>query len=630
VRSSSVDNIAAVLPRSRVLTGAAAVALAAFAAALLLARRVERVLLDSDAATRARRVRPLAFVPLRAPELTGSSLGDGTVCAVVAQGGVLTTVGGSGLDDGSRRLGVAQGLPSLRAAGAASWRGTLVLALERGRWGRVSRAGFEEAVSGWGPLEVRAFLETPAGELLLAARQGVFRAAPGAASLERLAEAPARALALAPGGVVLAGGENGLFAISGPRVQAVAAPDPWIEALGLARDGRLWAATPIGIASGPLEGPLTRHPRGADGISGVLWGGRWLFPERGIARVVALAPDGSRIAEEAPEPLRALFVASGALFGEGPSGLFRREPSGRWLLERARPVSLPRAHVNALAADGRALWAGFFDGGLARAEDPAAEGGPTFRAERGGAWGVNALLPAGGALYAATLRGTFRVTGEKTEELPGAGAAFALAATESGVAVGTAQGVYFPERRLLSAFHGLPGNQAYALASSRRSLWVGTPSGLGRVDGRKVAASVGRGEGKLPHPWVTALAERGETLWVATYGGGVARRIAHGTGEEWKTFPETAGLKVNAGALVVDPSGRVLVGTVGQGIWRSDAAQERFTRLDAALPSPDVFALALWPEEAPRWLFAGTGEGLARLPLDLGAPPTTGGDEVSR
>jgi ligand-binding sensor domain-containing protein len=197
--------------------------------------------------------------------------------------------------------------------------------------------------------------------------------------------------------------------------------------------------------------------------------------------------------------------------------------------------------------------------------------------------------------------------------LEGAGAAFALAATRTGVAVGYGQGVFLPERRLLSAFHGLPGNQAYALATSREGerLWVGTPTGLGWIDGGRVTGRVVPGEGKLPHPWVTALIAAGEDLLVATYGGGVARRT---DADRWEVFPETAGLKVNAGAAVLDPSSRLWIGTQGQGVWRSDRGVRRFERVPMPLPSPDVFALTLVPAEAPRSLLVATDQGLLRLP----------------
>jgi len=141
-------------------------------------------------------------------------------------------------------------------------------------------------------------------------------------------------------------------------------------------------------------------------------------------------------------------------------------------------------------------------------------------------------------------------------------------------------------------------------------LWVGTPSGLGRIEGQRVASRVTSGEGKLPHPWVTALLERpGGILLVATNGGGVVRRSGEGPGERWGRFPETDGLKVNAGAMIADAAGHVWLGTQGKGLWRSDTSVTGFEHVDLPLPSPDVFALAATADG----LFVGTDEGLARI-----------------
>jgi hypothetical protein len=233
--------------------------------------------------------------------------------------------------------------------------------------------------------------------------------------------------------------------------------------------------------------------------------------------------------------------------------------------------------------------------------------------EGSSAWGVNALLPAGGALYVASLRGAARFDGARLTPLEGPGAAFSLVATQGGVAIGYGQGVLLPGPRLLSAFHGLPGNQALALVRGPE-LYVGTPSGLGAIDGRRVRWRVGAGEGKLPHPWVTALALSGDALYVGTYGGGVVRRTATPSGGagRFEPFVETEGLKVNAGALIVtEADGRVWIGTDGAGLYRSTADGRRFERVKLALPSPRVTALAADANA----LYIGTDEGLARLPL---------------
>jgi ligand-binding sensor domain-containing protein len=608
-----------VLLRKPALLAASAAAVAVSAGAFLFIRRVERVVRESSDAAARERVRTLAFAPLTPRAVHADVLGDGAVAAAAASKGVLITGGGSGLFDGERAWGTADGLPSLRVRALASWRGTPVFALERAGWGRLEGRDLYEASSPWGRLEVRCFLETSAGELLVGAKQGLFRAAFGEGRLERLAKEPVRALAAAPNGELAFGGEKGLFLLSGGTPRAIGTPDPWIESLGRGDDGRLWAATALGIASGPWGAPLVLHPRGDDASLGVLFGADfWFVPQGGAARVAHVSGGGARAEEPTPQPFRTLLAAGNALFGDGSSGLFRRDASGEWSLVRKRAAALPLPRVNALASEGAAVWAGFFDGGLARAEDVSAPGGPVFRGVTSDAWGVNALLPAGGAVWAATLQGTYRVTrpgrADVSAEHVSSGAAFALASTSSGIVTGTSQGVAFPEHRLLSAFHGLPGNQTLALASARGRdrLWVGTPTGLGRVDGRRVTARVVAGEGKLPHPWVTALAERGADLFVATYGGGVARRSDE-DGERWTRYAETDGLKVNA--LLVLPDGRVAIATLGQGLFVSDVEVSRFARLDAALPSPDVFALALAPSDAPRFLLAGTSEGLARIEL---------------
>jgi ligand-binding sensor domain-containing protein len=241
------------------------------------------------------------------------------------------------------------------------------------------------------------------------------------------------------------------------------------------------------------------------------------------------------------------------------------------------------------------------------------------------AWGVNALLPAGGALYVASLRGAARFDGARLLPLEGPGAAFSLAATADGVAIGYGQGVLLPGTRLLSAFHGLPGNQAVALLEGD-VLFVGTPSGLGAIEDRRVRFRVAGGEGRLPHPWVTALALSRGSLYVGTYGGGIVRRTASGVDApiarvdraRYEPFVETEGLKINAGCLV-EAGGRLYAGTDGKGLYRLSADGRAFEPVRAALPSRRVTALV----PAAGALYVGTDEGVARLPLDSAAGSET-------
>ena len=603
----------------RALLFAGGAVLAAGAAALLLLRRIDRAVAGAaaPAAVRAESVRPLGFEAASPSRAAGDAAGDGAVLDVAEVSGDLLLGTGSGLVAAGRTLGVRDGLPSLRVGAVASWRGTPVFALERGGWGRLGPSGPERAVSGFDPLEVRAFAETEGGELLVGARQGLFRASFGAAELEKLDGASVLSLALLPSGDVAAGGETGLRIVTPGRAEArvVATPDRWVSRVAVDGD-RLWAATATGAAHGPLDGTaLTAHPRGADAVDGVAFEGAFHFvPADAPPRLASLLPDGTRREVPAPERFRRL-LAGGRLLADGPAGLRRYDAARGFDLVREATPGLPAPHVNALAADVTRLWLGFFDGGLATA-DPRASPLRARPAPSGDAWGVNAILPAAGVVWVATLRGAFRIEGDDVRAIDGAGAAFSLAQTTSGLAIGYGQGVLLSARRLLSAYHGLPGNQAYALAPDGASLWVGTPTGLGRIERQRVSGRVLPGEGKLPHPWVTALLAGEDGLWIATYGGGIAVRRRGGEEAPFEPFPETRGLKVNAGALLALPDGRLCAGTQGSGLWCSDRARTRFARLDLPLPSPDVFSLAAFPKEAPEQLFAGTSEGLLRLPAD--------------
>jgi hypothetical protein len=322
-------------------------------------------------------------------------------------------------------------------------------------------------------------------------------------------------------------------------------------------------------------------------------------------------------AERLPSLVRRLVAADDALFADTEDGLFGREAGG-WRRARARPPALPAgfAHVSALSFLGTRLVAGAFGGGLAVLDEPRRE----WRAVTGSAaWGVNALLPAGGVLFVASLRGAARFDGVRLSPLDGPGAAFSLAATREGVAIGYGQGVLLPGSGLLSAFHGLPGNQALALAAGD-GLFVGTPSGLGVLDGRRVRWRATGSDGRLPHPWVQALLLAEDGLYVGTYGGGIARRPSDRgapDGTALEPFPETEGMKIAAGGLL-EAGGRLYAGTEGRGLLRLRRDRSRFEPLALPLPSPRVTALAARAGE----LWVGTEEGLLRLPLGaLGEAP---------
>lgn len=545
--------------------------------------------------------RALRFVALPAPPSTTEQWGGGEIDGVAVGASGLVVAGASGVDDGSGRSN--GGLPTLRASSLALWRGRPVVGLAAGGLFRRHDAAWEELRSGFGALHVRCLVETPAGELLIGAREGLFRAAWGAARMERLDRRAVRSIGVGRG-FLAAGGEEGLRRVEGGRVSEIATKDPWIETVEIL-GGELLAVTATGLESGAPNGPLAAVAGGEDVVSGVVHEGRFYALTDAPAAVRRFDGSGRFVEVVLPATPRRLMTSGGILFVDTDQGLYRRDPGG-FALVRPRRDALPPgpSHVTALARLGDSLVAGLFDGGLAVAERR--DDRLRWRSVAGSsAWGVNALLPAGGVLYVASLRGAARFDGARLTPLEGPGAAFSLAATRDGIAVGYAQGVLLPGARLLSAFHGLPGNQALALAPGT-DLVVGTPSGLGGIEARRVAWRVVSGDGKLPHPWVTALLPSAGALYVGTYGGGVTRRTATG---RFEPFVETEGLKVNAGCLA-EVAGRVYAGTDGRGLWRLSADGTRFEALSVPLPSSHVTALLADGDG----LWIGTDEGLAHLP----------------
>jgi hypothetical protein len=590
------------LPRARLIFIVAALAglAGALAAILRIRSSVHEAFLaplDSE--------RAVAFAPL-APVSETEHWASAEVDAVALSAEAMFTAGGSGVDDGTGRL--QSGLPTLHAGAVALWREQPVVGLTAGGFFRRVQGRWEEARTGFGLLHVRCLAESSSGELWIGAREGLFRAPFSAARIQRVDRHPVRAVALGAG-VTLAGGEEGLRVIRGRKVDVVTTADPWIESVGLVGD-RVFAVTATGLEVGDLGSPLAPAPGGEDVVQGVTSGERFYAVTASPATLRRIEPSGMAIEERLPAAPRRVMTSSGVLFVDSDAGLWRRD-SGGFTLVRPRAGSLPagRSHVTALARLDATLVAGFFDGGLAVASRR--ETRLDWREVPGSAaWGVNALLPAGGVVYVASLRGAARFDGQRLSPIEGPGPAFSLASSDDGVAIGYAQGVLLPGSKLLSAFHGLPGNQALALASGD-ALFVGTPSGLGAVRGRRVAWRATSSDGALPHPWVTALHVVGDVLYVGTYGGGVVRRTRAG---RYEPFVETEGLKINAGCLA-EVGGRLYAGTDGRGLWRLSEDGTRFEALrGVSLPSPRITALLA--DEGV--LYVGTDEGLARLPVAAG------------
>ncbi len=594
--------------RRAVVFTALGVVLAGGTGLFLRLRHQVRAALDAPVG----RTAPLEFLPVAEPTVKVARWGSGEVVSVAATPETLFTAGGSGIWDA--RGDLSKALPTLRASAMTLWRGEPVAALEAG--GVFLRRGgaWEELRTGFGVLHARALMETPGGELLIGAREGLFKAAWGATTMEKLDAAAVKCIALGPSGGIFAGGETGLRRVDGRTVELIPTPDPWISWVGVA-DGSLSVLTPLGLARGPLGGAVTPLREGADARSAALLEGT-LYAVSG-GHLLAFDASGRGTETFPPSPATRVMTADGVLFMDTVAGLYRRS-EGRWDLVRPKPSALPDGfhHVGALAIMGSKLAVGCFDGGLA-VGDPSDASWKWRVIPGASAWGVNALLPEGGALFVASLRGAARFDGQRLTPIGDGGAAFSLATTPGGVAIGYGQGVALPEGPFLSAFHGLPGNQALTMAHDEAGLlFIGTPTGLGAIKGGKVLWRVTAGDGRLPNPWVNALTVFHDALFVGTYGGGIARRDAPATDRtakgDFTPFPETAGLKVSEGCLVAS-IGTLFVGTDGQGLYRLSADGARFVPVNAPLPSRHITAIL----PVQDGLLVGTDEGLARLPLPI-------------
>ena len=555
--------------------------------------------------------KPLSFVTLPFHESPVEWLGGGEVRAVAVSADSLWTAGSFGVMDGN---GIYPGLPSLRVSAMTLWRGRPLVALEAGGLFLLNGRQWDELRTGFGVLQARCLTEGVGGELYIGAAQGLFLIQWGGNVIERLHAAPVRSIALGAG-IILAGGEEGLVHISGGRANSLVTPDPWIDWIGI-RNNQIALLTARGLATGPLDGKggkggeIRLTPQEASGAA-QLGDDVYVVGENSILK---MGLDNRFTQEYLPQAPRRVFASGEALFADTDAGLFRKGPRG-WILARRRAAALPPGpvHVTALAHFQGQLVVGAFDGGVAIGAWNQ-DGTSSWRAlPATNAWGVNAILPSGGALAIASLRGASRMEGRGIKPLAPSGAAFSLAQTPYGIAVGYGHGVHLPGGQFLSAFHGLPGNQALALLQDDY-LYVGTPSGLGAISGARVAWRTVDGDGLLPHPWITALASHKNAIYIGTYGGGIVRR-AQEEGQikgSFSSFPETMGLKINTGCIAVF-DGSLFVGTEGKGLYRLSEDAMRFEPM--ALPLPSNSVTALLPDG--EFLLVGTLEGIARAPLPI-------------
>jgi ligand-binding sensor domain-containing protein len=161
--------------------------------------------------------------------------------------------------------------------------------------------------------------------------------------------------------------------------------------------------------------------------------------------------------------------------------------------------------------------------------------------------------------------------------------------------------------RSIYAFHGLVNNHVYTLGAEGTRLLAGTLGGLSVLNEGQVRMNYTTANSGLKANWITALAQVGDAWFVGSYGGGIFRLDANGRCE---TFPNAAGaFVVNPNAMLASGQ-RVYAGTLERGLYVYDRALGRWSHFTAALPSPNVTALAVHNG----YLYIGTDNGLIRIP----------------
>ena len=251
--------------------------------------------------------------------------------------------------------------------------------------------------------------------------------------------------------------------------------DDRVNHLALQRvDGRelLWVATPRGVAR--LDGATWRRwPAGEDlargHVNALFVRGRRVY----VASSGGLSiHDGTRwqqIGRRQGLPLRqatAVHVdAAGTIWVGGLDGLAQRRRGGAWRLLRVASGHLPDNWITALAPAGEgAVWAGTYDGGLARL-DKAGRRSTLFREADG--------LPCGWVNVQALALAAAPAPDRR------AGGTLWIGSMEGGVVLRRA-GAW----QQIAAAHGLPSVDVTAVVPSGDGAWIGTRGGVVRLEPR--------------------------------------------------------------------------------------------------------------------------------------------------
>jgi ligand-binding sensor domain-containing protein len=285
-----------------------------------------------------------------------------------------------------------------------------------------------------------------------------------------------------------------------------------------------------------------------------------------------------------------------------PTGLFVQKGDAPW----TRPPSsgLPSNDVTALARVDDRLYVATYDRGVAVLSAGKWSKLPGVPADAR----VDAMLADQKTLWIGTTRGLLKVDGATTKTfdtslgLP-ADEVHALAALGGGkLLVGTAKGIALVDGGKASPMgkkQGLPIDAAWAVAKGPGgALLVGASTGLYvRAPGETKWVRYGVASGELPDDWVTALAVKGDDVFVGTYAAGVARITLGGEGAPKSEklgggYVNVGGLSIVGDTLRAATMDGLLVRTLDAKAWTDDTRLALGVDVTTTLVAPDGLWIA--------------------------------------
>jgi ligand-binding sensor domain-containing protein len=310
--------------------------------------------------------------------------------------------------------------------------------------------------------------------------------------------------------------------------------------------------------------------------------------------------DGTAVAGT-PADIRDLAEVAGLLVMGHAGGLALFDGT---VVRNVHLAGPPADNVSSLVRGAGYLWAGYFDGGLARMKDGIWEKVPT-PGPPGAAW-VNSLCWDGEALWVGSEAGLGRWTPDARCVYPVEWLEEPVQSVrcDGGVLVVAGPRYVAVHRDGDWTRHDLPYDYLHAALLVGDDFWAGGMGGLLRLRGERWKR-FSQLNGALPDSWVTAVLPVGETLWVGTYDAGLVALTAEG-----KARMLHSDAWVNPNALA-GTNGLVAMGTMEDGLHLYDRASGAWRRLsrEDGLPSNDVTAILSDGDT----LWVGTRGGVAEL-----------------